>query len=206
MIALRRTTEPVNQPVTLSDVKMAGRISTSAHDTMLVGLILSAVDVVENHTHRAIITQTWKKTVSDYSINNRKLPRPPLQSVTSVKYMDMTATQQTVSSSIYQIDTASEPGSFSRLPGQIWPQIAPGYTNPIEITFVAGYGDDATAVPAMLKQAIIALVAHWYSFGIGEVIPDGVKRALDNFVVRYELEEQDEFVSNTKNQGYGVYL
>jgi len=206
MIALRRITEPAAQPVTLSDVKMAGRISTSAHDTMLTGLILAAVDAVENDTHRAIITQTWKKTVSDYSVNNRKLPRPPLQSITSVKYMDMTVTQQTVSNTIYQVDTASEPGSFSRLPGMIWPQIAPGYKNPIEITFVAGYGDDATSVPAMLKQAIIALVSHWYSFGIGEVIPDGIKRALDNFVVRYELEENDEFASNIKGQGYGVYL
>ena len=33
---------------------------------------------------------------------------------------------------------------------------------------MAGYGDDATSVPAMLKQAIIALVSHWYSFGSAE--------------------------------------
>lgn len=188
MIALQRITAPSDPPVTLQEVKTSGRISTTAHDAMLAGLIMSAVEAVEEYCNRSLISQTWKLIIDDLDDDDDGvLPRPPLQSVTSIKYMDSNGEQQTVDSSIYQVDTASEPGRILLLPWKMWPVVGIGYKNPIEITFVAGYGATAETVPAKIKQAIIALVVHWYDKGVGEEIPKGIKRALDNSRVDYEL-------------------
>lgn len=188
MKALQRIIAPTAQPVTLAEIKMSGRISTTAHDTMLNSLIVAAVEAVEEYCNRALITQTWKITRDDIDDEDDGiLPRPPLQSVTSIKYIDTNGDQQTVDSSIYQVDTASEPGEIMLLPGQMWPAIGCGYKNQVEITFVAGYGSTAASVPEKIRQSIIALVVHWYDKGIGEEIPKGIKRALDNYRLAYEL-------------------
>lgn len=188
MKALQRITAPTAQPVTLAEVKASARITHSYQDTMLSSLILAAVESVEEYCNRSLITQTWKITRDDIDDEDDGiLPRPPLQSVSSVKYIDTTGIQQTADSSIYQVDTASEPGNISLLPGQMWPATACGYKNTWEITFVAGYGATSASVPEKIRQAIIALVVHWLDKGMGDVIPDGIKRALDNYRVQYEL-------------------
>jgi hypothetical protein len=53
----------------------------------------------------------------------------PLQSVTTVKYYDASGVLQTLASTVYQVDTVSQPGRIVLAPTQIWPTVqanAPG--------------------------------------------------------------------------------
>ena len=185
MKALQRTVPPASMPVTLAEVKASARVTHSYQDTMLTSLILAAVEAIEDDCNRAIITQTWKLT-ADY-LSDTIIPRPPLQSISSIKYINENGEQQTLASTVYQVDTAHEPGKVSTLPGQMWAMTGIGYKNAVEVTFIAGYGLTSASVPEKIRQAIIALVVHWYDKGISEVIPDGIRRALDNYRVHYEL-------------------
>jgi uncharacterized phiE125 gp8 family phage protein len=69
----------------------------------------------------------------------------------------------------------------------MWPAVACGYTAPITITFLAGYGDSEQDVPDRIKQAIIALTVYWYDNGMNDDIPAGIKRSLDNYRIVGEL-------------------
>lgn len=187
MIALRRTSDPTAYPVTVSDVKLYGRIGTTAHDTMLQDLIVAAVAEVEEICHRALITQTWEYVIKGFCDEDIDIPRPPLQTIATIKYIDTNGEEQTVHADSYQVTTKSEPGEVRINPGYQWPPVGVGYSEPVTVTFVAGYGNAGSAVPQKIKQAIIALVVHWYDNGIAAPIPSGVHRVLDNYRVPYDL-------------------
>jgi len=60
-------------------------------------------------------------------------------------------------------------------------------SEPVTITYVAGYGESGLEVPQKIRQAIIALVVYWYDNGLEAAVPVGIRRALDNYQVFYEI-------------------
>lgn len=94
------------------------------------------------------------------------VPRPPLQSVDFIKYLDQNNVVQTLDPSLYVVDTANEPGRIVPAPNSNWPLTmistrAP-VINAVQVQFKAGYGSAANSVPKVAKQALKLLVAHWY--------------------------------------------
>lgn len=59
------------------------------------------------------------------------------------------------------MDTDSEPGRVVLKHGQSWPSTTLRTMNPVQVTYVAGYGL-AASVPPHLVQLIKLLVSHWY--------------------------------------------
>jgi phage conserved hypothetical protein, phiE125 gp8 family len=96
-----------------------------------------------------------------------RLPRPPLQSVTSVKYLDAAGVLQTLDPTKYQLDLDREPARIRPAPGTLWPTTYLGYFGmalaPVQITYVAGYGA-AAAVPDTIKAALKMHVAQLYEY------------------------------------------
>jgi len=81
------------------------------------------------------------------------LPRPPLQTVTTVEYLDSTATWQTLSSSLYDLQADRKPGRVTIRSGSL-PSIHSTIPLTYRITYVCGYADTA----ALLMVAEPALV------------------------------------------------
>lgn len=106
-----------------------------------------------------------------------KLPKPPLQSVLSIKFTDSTNAQTTFDPANYIVDTASEPGRIALAYGQSFPNITLQPINGIAIQFVAGYGA-ATAVPENVKTAIKLYVAHRYENPDFQKVPEAVEYLL----------------------------
>ncbi len=157
-----RTVEPAVEPVSLTEAKLHCRVDLSTDDTLLTALIVAAREYVEEFTRKALITQTWRLSLDQFPLSGLKLPRPPLQSITSISYTDGAGTVTTVSNTVYTVDTDAEPGRLLLNYNQSWPTPATmAAANPIKITYVAGYGL-AVAVPQKYKQAILMLVGHWY--------------------------------------------
>lgn len=186
MIALKRISEPAVAIVAPADVKLYGRISTSAQDSMLTDMITAATAQVEEITNRALITQTWKCVFGAFTGRNVNLPKSPLQSVVSAQYVNVNGSLQTINPAIYQVSTIVEPGQIRLLPGCMWPAVGMMYAEPITFTHVSGYGDTADKVPQRIKQAIIALAVFWYDNGLDTPVPEGIIRSLDNYRVFYE--------------------
>lgn len=177
------TTEPTVEPVTLAEAKLHLRgVDHSDEDNLITSLIKAARQWCEEYQNRAYITQTitWKL---DRFPREFIVPRPKLQSVTSIKYIDADGSEQTLDSSYYNVDIYSEPARIALAYGQSWPLLR-GDINSVEVIFVAGYGDAANDVPDKTKAAMKLLIAHLYEHREDvstlrhENIPFGVKSLL----------------------------
>lgn len=99
-----------------------------------------------------------------------RIPVPPLQSVTSLTYVDTDGNTQTLASSQYIVDTNSETGRITSAFSTPWPYTR-SVINAVNITFVAGYAYNTatpgTPVPPwwwnQIRTAILMLVSFWYN-------------------------------------------
>jgi len=155
-------TSPSVEPLSLEEVKIQAKVDLDLDDEYLDGLITMSRQYVEAFQNRALITQTWTAYFDSFPTDGFfELPLPPLQNVTSLKYLDTDGVQQTMSSALYRVDNALEPGRIYLEYQQSWP-ISRAVRNAIEIEFICGYGDTATTVPAGTKHAMMMLCAAWY--------------------------------------------
>ena len=175
-MALTIYSEPAQEPVSLAEQKIQSRVSTDADDALLSLYITAARQNCEQFQARAYITQTWDLTLDDWPADGCiYAPRAPLASVTSITYVDDAGTTQTLSSSLYTVDTKSEPGRIYPAYGETWPSVR-GQPNAITVRFVAGYGTTMQSVPARMRAAIMVLAHHWYEnrepVVIGTIVAD----------------------------------
>ena len=167
-MAIKIITPPGSEPVTLQEAKLHLRVDGDDEDTLIMGLIQAAREHVENVlTHTSLCTQTLEYVISqfpDFALPTGKpifLPRPPLQSVTSIIYTDIAGVPHTMSAADYVVNADENPGIIVPAYGKTWPAAVVSPTGGIRIRYVAGWGLPAT-VPQSLKQAILLLVGHFY--------------------------------------------
>lgn len=138
---LRRTVHPDEFPVSISELKSSVlQIEDDEQNGWIEKCIKAATAKVENDTKRGFVTQTWKHYLDSFCDNVILLRRCPVIAVTSITYVDNDGATQTVSSSDYQVDVASEPGRVYPAYGESWPSVRSSSLSPIVVTFTVGYG------------------------------------------------------------------
>ena len=168
--------------VATSEQKSFMRVDFSDDDTLIAELIKSAQNLVEAYMNRAITTQTLSLFLDrlpfysdlklqegiftapdlEYNSNFIVLPKPPVASVTHVKYYDNDNNASTFASSNYYVDTISNQARVVLKTGSSWPTVSETRNaNAYEIKYVAGYGG-ASDVPEPIVQAIKLLTTHLY--------------------------------------------
>lgn len=152
---------PANEPVTLSEAKAHLRVTSSAEDALIGGLVSAAVQHLDGEgvLGRAMITQTWA-TYASNTPGVIRLPMTPFQSLTSVEYYDSDNSLQAATLSDFEARIFRDFATIHPVRGAAWPTAYPRY-DAFKITYVVGWGD-AADVPQTLKQAILLLVGHWY--------------------------------------------
>lgn len=168
-----QTTAPTDEPVTEIEAKHQIRLDEADDAPNLVNYIASARRYVEEQTRRQLVTATWKLKLDDFPISDAavsrnypffgsdrriSLPRPPLQSVTEITYIDTAGVSQILAATVYDVDTFSEPGRIALAFDQQWP-VRRKQIDAVTIEFVCGYGA-VDAVPATFKQMVLLLVDH----------------------------------------------
>lgn len=151
-------TAPAEEPITLDEAKDHLRVSGTDEDALILALIVAAREQVENHTSRPLVAQTWKRVVDRFSCQIDL--KPGATSITSIQYQDEDNTQQTLSASIYELQSNGLIPAVGLKYDQEWPDVL-SHKNSVEITFVAGYAD-ADSVPTAIKQACLLMIGHLY--------------------------------------------
>jgi uncharacterized phiE125 gp8 family phage protein len=154
-------TAPAEEPVSVAELVEHLNISADdVSDTNLTQYLSAVRRHIEEIAGVAFLTQTWELSQDLFPIvtdenpfSAIELPGAPLQSVTSVKYQDLTNTQQTASTSIYTVDTRSQPGRVCLGWDQTWPD-ALWVPNSIVIRYVCGYAS-IPAIPEDLRQTVL---------------------------------------------------
>lgn len=142
-------------------------------------LVGTATGWAQRLTNRQLITATiefWFSSFADacakacrhpgkYSPDTILVPRPPLQSLTHIKYYDTANVLQTLASSNYTVvapqgDDAG-PAWIRPVPAAVYPNT---YCRPdaVQIRVVCGYGDEAADIPAGIRQGMALYVAEMF--------------------------------------------
>jgi uncharacterized phiE125 gp8 family phage protein len=176
MMNLILITAPTLEPVSVETAKLYLRVDGTADDAEITRLIKSARETCEEISRRAFITQTWDMILDDWPRDLRvRLYRPPLQSVTSVKYLDADNVEHTWTD--YLVDARSDPGVivFFTLPSDSLRE-----SGAIAIRFVSGYGAAAASVPQRVIDAILGLIAYRYENREAPGVPAYIRESMMN--------------------------
>ncbi|MGV3490733.1 MAG: head-tail connector protein [Devosia sp.] len=172
---------PAEEPVSLAETKAFLRLDGDAEDGLVTTLIAAARLHLEGVTGRALVRQEWRLVLDCWPGDRAvTLPVSPLIELTAVRVFDDTDDEHELALDGFQTE-----------PTRV---LLPAFDGPavrarlgIEIDYVAGFGD-ATGVPADLKRALLALVAHWFEHrdavivaGSGAVVPAGFDRLVESY-------------------------
>lgn len=157
---LLRTVAPSIGAVSLGELKDHLRVTHDTEDDDIASLGLAAEEAVEAELSRALITQTWVLTLDRFPCWEIRLPRPPLQSVTQVQYVDEAGITQVLSSSTYVVDLNASPGRIYPAYEETWPSTR-SQPNAVIVTYKAGK-DSAADVPELVKWGVKQTVADMY--------------------------------------------
>lgn len=149
---LSLVTAPITEPVSIAEIEVhsrigSGMVATLGQTTAVNIYIAAARQRAETITRRQLITATWDLVLdyADFPAGTRtpiEIPLPPLQSITSITYVDTAGATQTLSSTLYRAITESgpkaQPGLVIPVYGEVWPSVRDDLSV-VTIRFVAGY-------------------------------------------------------------------
>ncbi|HEX4535233.1 MAG TPA: head-tail connector protein [Rhizomicrobium sp.] len=156
---LQLITPPAIEPVTLDEAKAHLKVDTAADDALITSLIAAARARAEWHMGRALITQSWTLWLDCWP-DVIEIPLPPLQAVTSITAYALNDAATVLDAATYQVDLAS---SRVALKANAAPPVNLRKLNAIAVAFTAGYGDEASDVPAPIREAILQMIAELYA-------------------------------------------
>lgn len=166
----RLITAPETEPLSTADAKSHLNIAFSDDDSMIGVMVKAARAHIEEKLGRALITQTWQLWLDRWPEGDTvRLPRPRLQSVSSITYYDTDDDVTTFAATNYDVDTIAEPGRVVLKYAKTWPQTTLRPSKAVSIEYVAGYGDAASDVPDDIVAYLKLLVGTMYAFRETEV-------------------------------------
>lgn len=205
-MVLRTITQPATEPVTLAEVEQQVRCGDLSEESNIINLLIQAVrERAEAITRRALITQTQELVLDSFPSgrNSIVIPKAPLQSIVSIKYIDTAGVEQTLPSSTYRVISDCEPADVIPAYGLSWP-VARNDKAVVRVRFVCGYGPLASDdpedpdkempnnVPAGIKQWILMNLSTLYENRESVVVDDRVNMVdlstvADGLITNYRL-------------------
>ncbi len=170
-------TEPTLEPITIDEAKDQLRISrdNNTQDRLIWTLMVAARQYCEKYTNRAFMPQTWELVLDAWPTSTLEIPRPLLQSVSSIKYKDQAGAETTWPTTEYIVAIDSVPGRVALAAGKAWPGGSLYPAGAVRVRFVAGYAS-VDAVPYPIRLAILQCITHWYEHpeivAVGHVAPE----------------------------------
>ena len=152
--SLKRTSEPQVEPITVAEAKKHLRLSFGDDDSVIAAAITTARQAVERDTGRSLITQTWTLKLDNWPKEGIALYHSPVQSVSSITFVDDAAATTTWTASEYEVHSNGDPAFIQPAWNYDWPEIRGDYRG-ITVTYVAGYGDTGSSIPQEFRSAML---------------------------------------------------
>lgn len=185
------TTAPNATSIDAALVKSNKRILHNSEDSLIDFWIKAADRHIEKETNRSLLTQTLTLRINKI-LPVIQLPRPPLASITSIKYTPEDEDEVTV-----DVNTDTVQRIVDMLPTIRIPSIETAYGECSEtdgtmtIVYVAGWAA-ADDIPFDLRLASLLLASHWLTsreaahmdlrvMNVEKKIPFGVDALIKNF-------------------------
>jgi len=184
-------TQPTVEPITLDEAKLHLRVTDTNDDAYITGLITAARQYLEKTLNRCFCTQTLRMMLDSfpdlpnatlkffiptYSVESYlaraislmsgplRLMRSPVQSVTSIQYLDANGNTQTLAQNPapglagYIVDTDSEPARIAPANNLPWP-VTLAQQNAVTVVYQAGY-QNPDLVPETMKHQLKLIIGE----------------------------------------------
>lgn len=163
------TAAPAAEPLTTADAKAHLRVDHADDDTLIAANVAAARAHVEARTGTRLYTQTVSMKAESWD-DLASLPVAPIQSITSVSYVDTAGAPQTLSTDYYDARLFGlEPGLALKF-GQSWPPMQD--RSLLTVVAVVGYGAAGTQPPEVIhaiKLVVGDMYEHRETVGAGAV-------------------------------------
>ena len=187
-MSLKLITAPITEPVTLAEAQVQCRVDDVAFDNAITSMIKSARMAAEELSGRSLLSQTWEITLDNFP-DQIRLPRPPVTSIVSVKYIDVNNVEQTLSSGSYTLDNASDDGVHWLVlaANTSWP-LTYENINVVKVRYIAGYAN-AAAVPETIKQWMLYKISTMFDNPSGMIIGKTMNQIpfMDNLINQHKV-------------------
>lgn len=161
MRTIKLITAPASEPISLSEAKLHLRVDGTDDDALITGMITAARRSAEARIDRALVTQTWELALDEWD-DEILLPMAPVQSITSIKYIDTAGVEQTLASANYSLYNNSILGHLVTPAYGVTYPTARTQREAIKIRYVAGYGA-AADVPQDIKSWMYLAIGTMYA-------------------------------------------
>jgi uncharacterized phiE125 gp8 family phage protein len=163
---LEITVAPTSEPFDLDNSTGTGaknwlKVVDDDDDGLIEALIKASREQFEHKTGRTALTTTYTAYFDRFRGRIINLEKPPLQTVTSVKYLNKSSVWTTILSTWYRVEAKTDSGAIILLDDYEWPTDLLDGPNVIEVVYVAGYAT-AAAMPETSKQWMKCLVTDMY--------------------------------------------
>ena len=156
-----KLTDATVEPITLAQAKQWCRVDVADDDGLFTSLCIPAArQDAERYMRRTLLPTTWRLVLDAFPAGRIALQYPNLMGITSVKYFDMTGTEQILPPQAYLVDLAGQPGSIAPAPGTLWPT-AQDRLNAVSIDYTAGWATP-DEVPAAIRMWVALRAATLY--------------------------------------------
>lgn len=160
MYGFKRTVQPTTRPITVAEALAHVKADSNDEESWFEAAIDAAREWIEDNCNRTLLTTTWAMTLDEFP-GCIVLPRPPVQSVTSIVYTDSEGASQTLDAADYVVDTGN-PLRCRVVPayGETWPDTRDQIAS-VVVTYVAGETLVSNLSPRV-RHAMKLLVGHFY--------------------------------------------
>ncbi len=192
---LELVTPPVTEPISVAQARYWLRLpsaGSSNENEAIERAIRKSRGVLEREWSRQLCTATWRLVLPGFPCGIEmgwqmagmapiRIPIGPVQSVSSIEYVDGAGNTQTWDSAKYQVDVSRDPATIRPVYGQTYPILRPQVDRAVLVMFVAGYGA-AADVPAELQDALFLATAWTFEHRgeeietAGQAIPEACNR------------------------------
>jgi uncharacterized phiE125 gp8 family phage protein len=169
------TVAPASEPVSLTEARAQCHIDGSDFDTELAIYIQAAREHVERYTGLALVEQTVVIRASCFH-DLCRLPVAPVQSITSVSYLDTTGAEQTLATTVYESVLVGLEPSIRLKIDQSWPSVR-YVSDAVRVTAVCGF----SSVPAPIKAAMLLTIENMNENRAAGDMPEAAMNLLSNY-------------------------
>ncbi len=160
-MTLTRLAPPANPVLTPTDLAEHLRLPVASPEVEqtaeLTALIAAATAAIERRIDGALIAQGWIWKVTDWR-QARELPLAPVMSIESITLIAPDGVEQPWTG--WSLTPGPLRPRLTTGPQRSWPKIPHG--GYAAIRFIAGFGPDASDIPADLRHAVLMLAAHYF--------------------------------------------
>lgn len=165
--ALRRTAQPLTEPLNLMEAKLYLRVDNDAENGAILDCIGAVREAAEEYLCKSLVTQEWTLTYGTYAPSCVPLPKGPVQNVVSVKTRDRAGVETTMDSQLYWLARAADVLHFESVP----------MAHEIDIAYRAGFGEPEE-VPLSVRQGMLMHLSALYEDRIGGLAMPAATAAL----------------------------